>query len=114
MEQDSESFVKSLDVDSLFTNIPFEKIIDICANTLFENTDRVEDLSKIELQKLLSLTTKESYFIFTGKLYRQDKGVTMGSPLGLTLVNAFLVYFEKNWLPNCPSDCKAYLLPAIF
>ena len=28
----------------------------------------------------------------------------MGSPLGPTLANAFLVYFEKNWLQNCPSD----------
>ena len=30
----------------------------------------------------------------------------MGSPLGLTLANAFLVHFEKNWLQNCPSDLK--------
>ena len=28
----------------------------------------------------------------------------MGSPLGPTLANAFLVHFEKNWLQNCPSD----------
>ena len=32
----------------------------------------------------------------------------MGSPLGLTLANAFLVDFEKNWLQNCPSDLKLY------
>ena len=29
--------------------------IDICANTLFENTERVEALSKVALKKLLSL-----------------------------------------------------------
>ena len=40
----------SLDADSLFTNIPLEKTIDICANTLFENTEKVEGLSKIELK----------------------------------------------------------------
>ena len=28
----------------------------------------------------------------------------MASPLRPTLVNPFLVYFEKNWLQNCPSD----------
>ena len=28
----------------------------------------------------------------------------MGSPLGPTLANAFLVHFEKNWLQNCLSD----------
>ena len=32
----------------------------------------------------------------------------MGSPLGVTLANAFLVDFEKNWLQNCPSDLKLY------
>ena len=32
----------------------------------------------------------------------------MCSPLGLTLANAFLVHFEKNWLQNCPSDFKPH------
>ena len=32
----------SLDVDSLFTNIPLEETIDICANTLFRNIEKVE------------------------------------------------------------------------
>ena len=32
----------------------------------------------------------------------------MGSPLGPTLGNPFLVHFEKNWLQNCPSDFKPY------
>ena len=55
----------SLYVDSLFTNIPLEEIINICTNTLFENTEKVEGLSKIEFKELLSLATKESYFILT-------------------------------------------------
>ena len=52
----------SLYVDSLFTNIPLEETINICTNTLFENTEKVEGLSKIEFKELLSLATKESYF----------------------------------------------------
>ena len=73
-----------------------------------ENADKVEDLSKIEFKELLSLVTKQSFFIFNAKLYKQVDGVTMGSPLGLTLANAFLVHFEKNWLQNCPSDFKPH------
>ena len=42
------------------------------------------------------------------KLIEQVDGVAMGSPLGLTLANAFLVQFEKNWLQNCPFDLKPY------
>ena len=53
-----------LDVDFLFTNIPFEETIDICLNTLFENMEKIEGLSKIEFKKLLSLAIKETYFLF--------------------------------------------------
>ena len=100
VEQDSEFLMGSLDVDSLFTNIPFEETIDICTYTLFENMEKVQGLSKIEFKELLSLATKESYFIFNGQLYKQADGVSMGSPLGPTLANAFLVHSEKNWLQN--------------
>ena len=34
-------FLGSLDVDSFFTNIPLEETIDICTDTLFENTEKV-------------------------------------------------------------------------
>ena len=54
----------SLDIDSLFTNIPLNKTIVICVNQLFENTDIVEGFTKSELEQLLCLATKESYFIF--------------------------------------------------
>ena len=94
----------SLVADSIFISIPLEVNIDVCANTLFENNERVEGLSKIEFNKLLSLATKESYFVLNKKLYRQVHGVVMGSCVGLTLANVFLVYFEKNLLQNCPFD----------
>ena len=96
----------SLDVDSIFTNIPLDETIDICINRLFENTDTVEGLKKSELKQLLCLATKESYFIFNGLLYKQVDGVAMGSPLGPSLANAFLTYYEKNWLNNCPQGFK--------
>ena len=96
MEQNSEFFMDNLDVDSLFTSIPLEETIEICANTLFENTEKVEGWSKIEFKELLFLATKESYFNFNEKLYKQVDEVAMGSPLSPTLANAFLVHFEKN------------------
>ena len=90
--------MRNVCVDSLFTNNPLEGTIDICTNTLFENTERVEDLSKIEFKEILSLATKESCFTFNGKLYKQTNRVAMGSHLGPKLVDNFLVYFEKKWL----------------
>ena len=86
----------SLDVDSLFTNIPLDETIDICINQLFENTDTVEGFTKSELKQLLCLAAKESYFLFHGLLYKQTHGVAMRSPLRPSLDNAFLSYHEKN------------------
>ena len=41
VEQDSSNFMRSLDIDSLFTNIPLEKAIEICTNNLFKNSNMV-------------------------------------------------------------------------
>lgn len=73
----------SLDVASLSTNIPPDENTEIFTNTLFVNTEKVEGLSQVELKKLLSLATKESYFMFNGKLYEQVNGVAMVSSAGL-------------------------------
>ena len=74
-EQDPTLSLGSLDVDSLFTNIPLNETIDICVNQLFENIDTVEGFTKSELKQLLCLVTKKSYFIFNGLLYKQINGV---------------------------------------
>ena len=86
--------MRSLDVDSRFTNIPLEKTIESCANTLFKNMEKVEGLSKIEFKELLFLATKESYFIFNGKLSKQVDGVAMGLPISPTPANTFLIHFK--------------------
>ena len=100
VEQDSEFFMRSLDLDSIFTNIPLEETIDICPNTFFKNMEIVEGLSKIQFKELLSLATKESYFIFNGKLHEQVDEVAMGSPLVPTLASIFLAQCEKNLQQN--------------
>ena len=85
----------NLDVDSLFTNIPLDETIDICVNQFFEKTDTVQGFTNSELKQLLSLATKEYYFIFNGLPYKQIDGVAMGSPLGPSLANAFFSHHEK-------------------
>ena len=106
VDQQHDLFMGSLDVDSLFTNIPLEETIEICTNELFKESDTVEGLSKTEFKELLSVATKDSHFIFDGTLFKQIDGVTMGSPLGPTLANAFLVYHKKNWLERCPLEYR--------
>ena len=104
VDQQHDLFMGSLDVDSLFTNIPLEETIEICTNELFKESETVEGLSKTDFKELLSLAAEDSHFIFDGTLYRQIDDVAMGSPLDPTLANALLVYREKNWLEHCNID----------
>ena len=106
VEQDSNNFMGSLDIDSLFTNIALEETIKICTNNFFKNEDIASGLKKSEFKDLLSLTTKESYFIFNNILYKQIDGVAMGSPLGPSLANAFLTHHEQDWLDSSPLEYR--------
>ena len=96
----------SLDVDSLFTNIPLDETINIRKESIFNESDTVEGLNKSKFKELLSLATKESYFIFNELLYKQIDDVAIGSPLGPILANEFLCFYEKKWLEQCPEEFK--------
>ena len=76
----------SLDVSSLFTNVPLEERLDICLDKLCSFADP-PPLPRVVLRKLLEFATKKSHFLFDGKYYNQIDGVAMGSPLGLVLAN---------------------------
>ena len=92
----------SLDVDSLFTNIPLEETIHLVTEKVFHGKRKVNGLSKSDFKRLLTLSTKGSVFYFNGVYYRQKDGVAMGSPLGPALANAFLCHHEPSWLDECP------------
>ena len=81
--------IGSLDVRSLFTNIPLEETINLCTYSLYKYEDVIEGISKSGFKNLLSLATQESYFIFNDVLYKIKDGVAMGLPLGLTKANVF-------------------------
>ena len=45
-EQDSNFYMGSLDVDSLFTNIPLKETIKICTESIYDQNGSIEDLNK--------------------------------------------------------------------
>ena len=99
----------SLDVQSLFTNIPIDEAIKNAVDDLFFSNIYRGKLSKSELCYLLKLATPESSFIFDNIFYKQIDGVAMGSPLGPTLADAFLCHYEKFRLDRCPPEFKPVL-----
>ena len=104
--QNTDFWMSSFDVDSLFTNIPLEETINICCDELFSTRNEVSGLNKQQFRILLELATKESFILFNGQYYKQVDGVAMGSPLGPTLANVFLCHYEKSWLNRCPNEYK--------
>ena len=101
----------SLDVSSLFTNVPLEETLNICLDKLYSLTDPPA-LPRVVLRKLLEFATKKSHFLFDGKYYDQIDGVAMGSPLGPVLANIFMCDFEGKWLTNAkisPSFWNRYV-----
>ena len=50
VEQDSSNLMGSLDIDSLFTNIPLEETIESCNNNLFKNSDIDQGFKKVNLE----------------------------------------------------------------
>ena len=72
-KQDKQYIMASLDVNSLFTNIPLEETIKICTDELFKdkNTKKINGLAKTQIRELLTLATKQSLFIFNENFYTQ-------------------------------------------
>ena len=96
----------SLDVDSLFTNIPLDKTIDICIDNLYKDDENSSKIPKDVFCNLVTVATRESFFMFSSKFYKQIDGVAMGSPLGPALANIFMCSFENKWLKDCPLSLK--------
>ena len=96
----------SLNVDSLLTNISLEETINICVDNLYSDNENPPNIPKHNFRNFLNIATKETFFMFNNKYYKQVDGVAMGSPLGPALANIFMCSFESKWLRDCPNDFK--------
>ena len=101
---DCDNFIMcSFDVSSLFTNVPLEETIEICANKLYEINGSVLKLSKENFIKLMRKATDSVEFSFDSTIFRQVDGVAMGSPLGPSLANIFVGYQEQRLFQMIPT-----------
>ena len=87
----------SFDVVSLFTNVPLDETIDICARRLYHNDDDIDLpwLPETAFRRLMLMVTSGVEFSFGDVMYKQTDGVAMGSPLGPVLANVFVGYCES-------------------
>ena len=66
-------------MESLFTNIPLEEIINISCDSLLGNETKISNFSRNDFEKLLRMALQNIFFIFDGKVYKETDGVAMGS-----------------------------------
>ena len=82
-------FIGNLDVDFLFTKIILQKTLGNCTNELLKKIEPIEGLRKSEFRELLSLASKDTYFLFDGTIYKQMDDVAMSSHLDPTQATGF-------------------------
>jgi len=104
----SDHRVLSLDVVSLFTNVPIELICDSvkkCWEHISCNTRILLD----EFIIAISLIINSTFFTFNSKFYRQIFGTPMGSPLSAILANIVLQDIEEAALGRIPAELLFYI-----
>ena len=92
----SDSVMASMDVESLFTNVPVEETINLLLDLVYRNDDTEQlNIPENSLRRLLHICTKEAPFRDQrGNLWKQIDGFAMDSPLGVLFANAYMGFIE--------------------
>lgn len=98
----------SFDVESLFTNVPLQEVIELAATKVYDSNITKPPFDKDTFKKLLQFATG-GIFSFNNTLYKQCDGLSMGSPLAPTLSNLFMGHLETNFLNNDKKNLKFYV-----
>ena len=95
--------ISSLDVESLFTNVPVDETINIILKHVYHSDQPKLDIPEDVLKSLLETCTKEApFFSHRGELFRQIDGVAMRSPLGVLFANMYVAEVEERTFKNHP------------
>ena len=95
--------ISSLDIESLFTNVPVDETINIILKRVYQSDQPKLDIPEQVLKALLETCTKEApFFSHKGELFRQIDGVAMGSPLGVLFANMYMSEVEERTFKNHP------------
>ena len=85
----------SLDVTSLFTNVPVTKCLESLTTHLKEKVNTPLPLPIDKIIKICTLCTNLNFFQFEDSFYKQTSGLPMGSPLSPVLACLYLETLES-------------------
>ena len=73
------------------------------------NKENCFNLQSEDVVKLLEFVPKTTYFTFRGKIYRQQFGTAMGSPVSPIAANIFMEALEQEAMATAPMECRPKL-----
>jgi hypothetical protein len=89
----------SLDISDMYTAIPRKETIDIVVSRLQESHSIPSGLSPSNIGKALHTIMENTFFSTRGKIYKQIKGLPMGSRLSGLLAGIFVDQVERSIVP---------------
>ena len=92
--------IVTLDVSSLYTNIPHKEGIEACRAALEKRTNGQPDTS--DLCDLMRLILMKNAFSFNDKWYLQIQRTAMGTKMASSYANLFMISLESRFLENQP------------
>ena len=104
-----KTYLVTLDVSSLYTNIPHEDGIEACQYFLENNGHSSGSLSIDNVCSLIELVLKNNYFKFNNICYRQRKGTAMGSSMAPAYASLFMGKFEMDFMKICSEKPTLWL-----
>ena len=109
----TNGIMASMDVESLFTNVPVDETIDLILDRVYrdESTPKLK-IPEHALKSLLQICTKKAPFrTHKNQLYVQEDGIAMGSPLGVLFANFYMGVVEERVFSehNPPSKYARYI-----
>jgi len=89
----------TLDVTSLYTNIPNEESLQVASNILRQHRDDTQEaLKNTHIVSMLRLVLYCNNFEFNGRHFLQTQGVAMGTRVAPTIANLVMGNFEHQYV----------------
>ncbi|XP_064461588.1 uncharacterized protein LOC135371468 [Ornithodoros turicata] len=100
----------SLDVVSLFTNVPKDLAVQVAEDRLRKDSTLPSrtSLTVEEVAIFLRFCRNQTHFCFNGKCYHQIEGCPMGSPVSVTLANLVMEHIEETAMQRFSRPVKFY------
>ena len=97
-----KAVLATLDVCSLYTNIPQEEGINVICHYYDEHYQSEAPIPTQTLGDLMRLILKENSFQFNGEHFLQTHGIAMGTKMAVAFAVIFMAHIEKQLLASSP------------